>query len=170
MAGYNRSAYQYETSPRKLKPEYKPKQKKYPKKGTTQRKKVSTTQKLKIKNKSNVRVMLTIGSVFAILFAVSYQNALVAQRYSELKKLKTNLSVIEKENKQLEVNIESKTNLSAIEEKATNELGLKKLDKSQIIYVAGDKQDYIKSSIEEIKMPEQGNWFTKIIQKIKTIF
>ena len=32
MAGYNRNSYQYETSPRKLEPEYRPIKKKYPKK------------------------------------------------------------------------------------------------------------------------------------------
>ena len=31
MAGYNRNSYQYETSPRKLEPEYRPIKKKYPK-------------------------------------------------------------------------------------------------------------------------------------------
>lgn len=170
MAGYSRNAYQYETSPRKLKPEYKPTKKKYPKKSTTSQKKPNNKNKIEPKAKSNLKIVLYIGAIFVILFAVSYQNALIAQRYSELKKLKTTLSEIEKENKQLEVNIESKTNLGAIEEKASTELGLKKLDKSQIIYVSGDKQDYVKSSDAEIQMPETENWFTKIINNIKNIF
>ena len=37
MAGYNRNSYQYETSPRKLEPEYSPVTKKYPKKSVTPR-------------------------------------------------------------------------------------------------------------------------------------
>ena len=168
MAKYNQNGYQYETSPRKLKPDYKPTQKKYPKKSTAQKKKVAT--KVKPKAKHNSKLIVYIGAVCVILFAVSYQNALVAQRYSELKKLKTNLAAVEKENKQLEVSIESKTNLSAIEEKASQELGLKKLDKSQIVYVNADKQDYVQSSAEVIQMPEEGNWFTNLIEKIKNIF
>ena len=168
MAGYNRNGYQYETSPRKLKPEYKPTPKKYPKKSTTQKKRTET--KFNQKSKNNSKIILGIGAIFVILFAVGYQNALVAQRYSELKKLKTSLAEIEKENKQLEVNIESKTNLSAIEEKASQELGLKKLDESKIIYVNPDKQDYVKSSVEEIQMPKEDNWFTNIINKIQNVF
>ena len=45
MARYNANRYQYETSPRKLQPEYKPQKKKYPKKSTT----VKTNNKNKAK-------------------------------------------------------------------------------------------------------------------------
>ena len=171
MAGYNKSRYQYETSPRKLQPEYKPTPKKYPKKSTARKNDVKTQTKVKAKTKKNTnsKIMLYIGIVFVILFAVSYRNALIAQRYSEIKDLKAQLSEVEKENKQLEVNIESKTNLGAIEEKASKELGLKKLDKSQIVYVNLEKQDYVESSTEEVKMEEE-SWFQSIINKIKDIF
>ena len=166
MARYNKNRYQYETSPRKLQPEYKPVKKQSTKKGTAKKKEIAK----KSKKKSNTKVVLYIGLVFVILFAVSYRNALIAQKYSEIKTLKSNLSNLEKENKQLEVNIETKTNIGAIEEKAAKELGLKKLDDSQIIYVNLEKQDYIEPSTEEVKLEEQGNWFETIIQKIKNLF
>ena len=166
MARYNKNRYQYETSPRKLQPEYKPVKKQSIKKGTAKKKEIAK----KSKKKSNTKVVLYIGLVFVILFAVSYRNALIAQKYSEIKTLKSNLSNLEKENKQLEVNIETKTNIGAIEEKAAEELGLKKLDDSQIIYVNLEKQDYIEPSTEEVKLQEQGNWFETIIQKIRNLF
>ena len=122
------------------------------------------------KQKSNTKVILTIGLVFALLFAISYRNGLIAQRYSELRGLKSELTEIEKDNKQLEVNIEGKTNLSAIEAKASEELGMKKLDDSQTVYVSLDKQDYIESSAEEVNLNNNLNWFQKIINKVKNIF
>lgn len=168
MARYNTNRYQYETSPRKLQPEYEPIKKKYPKKSTVSKKNINTQNKSnKIKN---IKVMLYIGIIFAILFAISYRNALVAQRYNELKNLKVQLSKIEKENEQLEVNIESKTNLSAIEKKAKETLGMKKLDDSQTVYVSLDKSDYIESAAETVKLEENLNWFEKIINVIKNIF
>lgn len=169
MAGYNRSRYQYETSPRKLQPEYRPIQKKYPKRSTAKKKNVKTQVKTNTKQNTNSKVILYIGIIFVILFAISWRNAFIAQEYSQLKSLKSELSELEKENKQLEVNIESKTNLGDIAEKAITELGLKKLDDSQIVYVNLDKQDYVESSTEEVKI-EESNWFEKVINKIKDIF
>lgn len=167
MARYNSNRYQYETSPRKLQPDYEPVKKKYPKKTTNKAKKIK--QKKQIKN-NNSRIVLVIGVVFIILFAMSYRNGLISQRYSELKKLKSELSEVEKNNKQLEVNIESKTNLGAIEEKASKELGLKKLDESKKVYVSLDKQDYIESSADELKIEKDKNWLELIIDKVKNIF
>ena len=170
MAGYNKNRYQYETSPRKLQPEYKPTKKQYPKKSTAKKNETKTKVKQQKKKNINSKIMLYIGAIFVILFAVSYRNALIAQKYSEIKELKADLSEVEKENKQLEVNIESKTNLGTIEEKASKELGLKKLDDSQIVYVNTEKQDYVESSTEEVKITEEENWFESLINKIKNIF
>lgn len=170
MARYNANRYQYETSPRKLQPEYTPIKKKYPKKSTAFKKAMAAPKQEKVAENKNIKIMLYIGIIFAILFAVSYRNALVAQRYNELKNLKVQLSKIEKENEQLEVNIESKTNLSAIEKRAEEELGMKKLDDSQTVYVSLDRSDYIESAAESVKLEEELNWFEKIINTIKNIF
>lgn len=170
MARYNTNRYQYETSPRKIQPDYVPKQKQYSKKSTLSKKTNKPKNKAETVQKNNAKVVLCIGIVFVVLFAISYRNALIAQEYSGIKSLKSKLSVVEKENEQLEVNIESKTNLRTIEEKASKELGLKKLDDSQTVYVSLDKQDYIESSTEEVKLQEESNWFTNILNKIKNIF
>lgn len=170
MARYDKNRYQYETSPRKLKPEYVPTAKKYPKKSTVKKSDTKNNVKKQENKNPNPKILLYIGAIFVILFAVSYRNALIAQEYSAIKNLKSNLSEIEKENKQLEVNIESKTNLGAIKEKAEKELGFKKLDDSKTVYVSLDKQDYIESSIEEVKIKEDTNWFEGIINKVKNIF
>ena len=170
MARYNTNRYQYETSPRKLQPEYTPVKKKYPKKSTAKKTNVKQQVKKQEEKNINTKIIFYIAIVFAVLFAVSYRNALIAQTYSQVKDLKSDLAQVEKENKQLEINIESQTNLGAIEEKAKKELGLKKLDDSQIVYVSLDKQDYVESSMQEVKIEDDSNWFESIINKIKNIF
>jgi len=170
MARYNANRYQYETSPRKLQPEYEPIKKKYPKKSTLSKKAINEKKQKELTQKNNIKIMIYIGIIFAMLFAVSYRNALIAQTYSQVKELKSELAKVEKENEQLEVNIESKTNLSAIEKKAQEELGMKKLGDSQTIYVSLDKKDYIESASEAVKLEEDLNWFGKIINAIKDIF
>ena len=169
MARYNSNRYQYETSPRKLQPEYEPIKKKYPKKSTAS-KKANIQKQKEVARRKNIKIMLYIGIIFAIMFAISYRNALITQTYSEVKDLKAELSKIEKENEQLEVNIESKTNLSAIAKKAEEELGMKKLDDSQTVYVSLDKNDYIESSADSVKLEEDLKWFERIIRKIQEMF
>lgn len=170
MARYNANRYQYETSPRKLQPDYTPVKKGYPKNSTAKKQNVKPQVKKQEAKNLNTKIIFYIAVVFAILFAVSYRNALITQTYSQVKDLKSELAQVEKENKQLEINIESQTNFGAIEEKAKNDLGLKKLDDSQIVYVSLDKQDYVESSAQEVKIEEDSNWFKSIINKIKNIF
>ena len=170
MARYNANRYQYETSPRKLQPDYAPVKKRYPKKSTAKKQSIKTQVKKEEVKNLNSKIIVYIAVVFIALFAVSYRNALIAQTYSQVKDLKSELAQVEKENKQIEINIESQTNFSAIEEKAKNELGLKKLDDSQIVYVSLDKQDYVESSAQEVKIEDDSNLFESIINKIKNVF
>ena len=173
MAGYNRSRYQYETSPRKLEPEYRPTKKTYPKKSTA-KKKTSTKNNQKKKSKlqlqSKTKALLYVCILFSILFAISYRNTVISEKYSQIKTLKSSLAAIEKENEQLEVNIESKTNLSNIEKEAKEKLGMKKLNDKQKIYVELNKQDYIESATDDVILNNNKNIFHKIIEIIKNIF
>ena len=70
MARYNTNRYEYETSPRKLQPEYTPINKKYPKKSTVR----NTSNKIQTKQQDvkniNTKIILYIGIAFAILFAI----------------------------------------------------------------------------------------------------
>ena len=170
MAGYNRNSYQYETSPRKLEPEYRPIKKKYPKKSTARKidhkksNRSKKTTKLQLKSKTKA-IMCVI-----LLFAISYRNAVISEKYSNIKEMKTSLASIEKENEQLKVNIESKTNLGTVEKEAKEELGMKKLDDKQTTYVNLDKQDYIESATDDVVIEDNQNIFQKILKKIQEIF
>ena len=68
MARYNTNRYQYETSPRKLQPEYTPIKKKYPKKSTASKKEINIKTQKKAEVKSNSKIVLYIGVIFVILF------------------------------------------------------------------------------------------------------
>lgn len=175
MAGYNRNRYQYETSPRKLEPEYRPIKKKYPKKSTAKKiataKRVKhTSKKAKVQLEAKYKAIFYVLVLFAILFAISYRNAVISEKYSQIKGMKTNLAAIEKENEQLEVNIESKTNLGTIEKEAKEKLGMKKLNDHQAIYINLNKQDYIESVADDVKIEEEPNFLQKMIQKIQDLF
>ncbi len=167
MAYNNR--YQYETSPRKLQPEYEPRPKKYPKKSTARKmqvpnKKVKPQSKKHLKSKAKVMAYVMIG--FIILFAISYRNSVINEKFSEIKTLKSNLATIQKENEQLEVNIENNLNLKTVEQSAKELLGMQKLENSQTVYISLPKEDYIEPASEEILKEDNSSWFEKIINFI----
>lgn len=169
--------YQYETSPRKLEPEYNPrknnkKQKKVSNKNENIKKEIKQKAKENVKLKNAVRIRrkkLVVGILFAftILLAISYRNSLINESFSKVKGLKNELSTIEKENEQLQVSIESSLNLKSIEQAAQEKLGMQRLLQDQKIYINLPKKDYVESATEEIKTEEEKNIVQKIIGFIK---
>ena len=114
--------YQFETSPRKLQPEYEPKKKKQVKRNVT--KNVETQQnakkQAKRKVKTEVKMIVWILLGFAIFCVISYRNSLINESFNDKEKLKQDLAVIQKENEQLQVSIENSLNLANIEQAVKN--------------------------------------------------
>lgn len=158
-----RGGYQYETSPRKLEPDYKPRRKK----AKTVKKKAKVNSKLIKKEKSKkVKQTITVVALFVILVAISYRNSEINESFSKVQTLKTELAAIQKENEQLEVNIENSLNLNNIEQIAKEKLGMQKLTNRQTVYIELPKKDYVKPATENIILPEENNWFAEFINKI----
>ena len=163
-----RAGYQYETSPRKLKPEYEPQKNPYSKKKSSTLKQKKTKEKRKLKPKA--RAIFYILAGFTILFAISYRNSLITENFNHKEELKQELSVLQKENAQLQINIQNSLNLSNIEKSANSKLGMQKLDDTQKIYVSLPKKDYVEPASEQVVVEEEKNWFESIIEKITNLF
>lgn len=169
-SSYNR--YQYETSPRKLEPNYKPQQNPYKKKKTTAikpvKKQVSKKQ-LELQKKRNRKMIYMLVVVFAVMMAISYRNSQIGESFAEIQDLKAQLATVEKENTQLEIGIENSLNLENLEKEAKEKLGMQKLTNKQTIYVQLPKDDYIVNATEEVIIEEEG-FFTRIFNGIQNIF
>lgn len=173
------SRYQYETSPRKLEPEYEPIKKKYPKKSTA-RKTNKNTKNVKKDNKNvNIKkqqkakknkAILFVVIGFALLFTMSYRNALISQDYSKIKSLEKKLSAVQKENEQLEVNIETSMNLKNIEKSAKDMLGMQKMADVQTVYVDLPREDYIEPVTEEVQSANEMSWIGEIWNMVLEYF
>ena len=164
---YN-SRYQYETSPRKLQPEYEPLQKRYPKKSTARKTDVNKKSKPQTKKqqKSQAKIILYVAIGFIILFAISYRNSVINEKFSQIKTLKSNLAEIEKENEQLEVSIENNLNLKSVEQSAKEMLGMQKLENAQTVYINLPKEDYVEPASEEIQEEDNTSIWEKIFNFI----
>ena len=158
--------YQYETSPRKLEPDYSPRKKKVTK--NTQRKveyEKERQNSLKMEKRRHHKNIAMIVGMFLVLLVVSYRSSLITERFNEIQDKKRELAAIEKTNGQLEVSIESSLNLSNVEKEAKKKLGMEKLDNSNKVYITLPKKDYTESSVESVKTEENLSWFEKLINK-----
>lgn len=167
MAAYQRQmGYQYETSPRKLKPEYEPKKNPYSqKKSATAKKKDKKVQEKK-HLKPHAKAVLYVLLGFTILFAISYRNSLITENFNKKEELKKELSVLQKENAQIEISIQNSLNLANVQKAASSMLGMKKLDDSQKVYVSLPKKDYVEPASEQVIVTEEKGWFEELIDKL----
>ena len=169
----NFNKYQYETSPRKLEPEYTPKKNPYEGKKSTLRnskkanKKNSKEKQLKKKHRQIIKYLI-VG--FAILFGICYRNSQIDENFAKVQNLKKEVADVEKQNAQLEISIENGLNLSNLEQEAREKLGMQKLNSKQTIYITLPKSDYIEPAAEEVIIKEQEDGIKGIINTIVNIF
>lgn len=165
---YNK--YEFGTSPRKLEPEYTP----IKKTKKIQNKQSNKTKKVKVKTsdikKQKVKTIGYIITAFVILFAISCRNSAIDENFEKMQTLKQQLSAIEKENTQLEINIENSLNLNNLEQQAKELLGMQKLTNKQKVYISLPKSDYIEAPTEEVIIADQTNPMEKLINGITNIF
>ena len=153
----------YETSPRKLKPEYTPSKEIKKKKSNTAKQANKSSKKNKsTAKKKKIKCVVWLMLAFAVLFAMSYQNSKINEEFSELKTSEKQLASIQKENEQLKAKIENSLNLSNVEQSAKEQLGMQKATTKQIRYVSLPKKDYVESATEKVVLKENKTWLQKI--------
>lgn len=106
---------------------------------------------------SRFMIVACAVAVFGALWAVNVQNTKeddIARMVDDQKKL---LAEAQDENSLLQSRLDSKINISYIEEYAANELGMSKVTNSQINYLSVNSEDLI-----EVSPEESGNIFTAI--------
>lgn len=173
--------YQYETSPRKIKPDYSKTKKdtnRNKSRNKVKKQEIKTNRnnqkKVKTKKKANGKIKFSIFIkfiiFFVIMFCVIFRNAKISEKFSQIQKLKTAITETQKENDQLEINIQNSLNLNHIEENAKELLGMQKLSNKQTVYISLPKKDYVEPRTEEIIIEENQGLFQRIIQKIKNLF
>ena len=172
--------YQYETSPRKLEPDYEPRKKKKvskngekkkaSNKSKKQSKKQIQKQKAKEARKNKFLIALNCILILAALFAIIWRNSLITQSFAQIQTLKSKISELEKENDQLEISIQNNLNLSSIEREAKEKLGMQKLTSKQTIYLNLPKKDYVEPSTEEVVIEESPGIWQNIVNFLKNVF
>lgn len=160
--------YEYETSPRKIEPEYSSEVKQHKKVKTKSRAKKNKHTKVSESKKNATRILyLAIG--FAVLFTISYRYTLINASFSEKENLKSKLADIQKQNQQLKVSIEQGMNINLVEQQAKERLGMQKLDNNQKVYINLEKSDYVESSVINSTDNEVESWWSKLLKDLFNI-
>lgn len=163
--------YQYETSPRKIQPEYNPR-KKTTKSQNNKKGKIRKEQErqrqiaLKQEKRKHHKNIAIIVSIFLILLTISYRNSLITERFNEIQDKKQQLAATEKTNGQTKVSIESSLNLKNLEKSAQKKLGMQKLDNTQKVYITLPTKDYTESATKEVKEESNSNWLSNLIENL----
>ena len=155
--------YEYETSPRKIEPDY---ERPRTKKTATQKKSKKVQNKAIKESRKTAKYIIEIAIAFAVLLTISYRYSLINTRFSEKENLKSQLADIQKQNAQLQLSIETGTNINNIEQQEKEKLGMKKLDNNQKVYVSLPKEDYVESSTEQVETGEDETWWQALINDL----
>ena len=163
--GYN--AYQYETSPRKLRPEENIPPKKSPKKNqklknnNTKEKIKKQQEKIKAREIKIARInfMIVMAIFILCILFIMYRSVKINESFTEIQTLSKTVSSIEKENSQISVNIQNNLNLSNIENIASSTLGMQKLSSKQTIYINLDTKDYTEINDNKIQKDKEPRFF-----------
>ena len=125
-----RGAYQYETSPKKLEPNYRRKRNKKKLEVIENTPKINKKLEKQIKKERKKQIFLVVA-IFATLLVISYRNSIINEELKAIESQKSQLATIQKENKQLEISLEGSLNLNNIEKIATEQLGMQKQTNNQ---------------------------------------
>lgn len=115
---------------------------------------------------SQLRRLALVSVFFSLFFVICYRYSVINEQFSSIKKLKAELVTMQTVNEQIQADIESKTDLTFVENYAKYQLGMQKPTASQIQYVQVDKQDKITTPVS-INEVEEKNWFEKMISEIR---
>ena len=89
-----------------------------------------------------VRIFLGAVSVFAVAIALLFVNAAIIEKSSAVSDMQTQLNALTEKNNHMKLEIEKNLDLNRIEDIAINELGMKRPDNYQVVYVNVEQNNY----------------------------
>ena len=104
-----------------------------------------------------MKIVIAAIIVLALFSIMTCGRVELSRLYDDNTELQSQLTTLQNENISLESELAQKTCLTKVEDFAENQLGLQKLDKSQIEYVEIDEK-----TTAEVVTPEDSNIFVKL--------
>ncbi len=116
---------------------------------------IEKRQQLRVSKKAafikRMRAFALFAGVFAVALSFLFTNAMIIEKSSTVNDMQNELTKLTEANNQMVLDIEKNLDLKKIEEIAINELGMKRPDKYQIVYVNVQQNDYAEVAKAETK-------------------
>ncbi len=136
---YGNNAYKYEKEPVRVQRE---------------------TRRRKRSNKNALKAFVLLGAITMLAFCLLFRSAHLLAQKNEINTLTKELEAVKSEIIQQEFEINKTIDFDIVENIAITKLGMQRADKSQIVYLDMNNEDYA-----EIENSEQ-NMFSAFIRKI----
>ncbi|MCD7800071.1 MAG: hypothetical protein LUG94_02530 [Ruminococcus sp.] len=117
----------------------------------------------KSKKHTNLGITICALVVTILLFVMIYGKVQVSALYTQISQEKQAVEILESENVRMQSEIEGNMSLKNVESYAEDVLGLKKLDKSQIVYIQIQNEDVVQV------VDSEENIFVSIKEKFNSI-
>lgn len=124
--------------------------------------KVRPQPAMSVKAKVAWGILLIIA--ITLMGSLIYGKVEISRLYNEKSGLEKQLTQLQNENVSMQSEIAERMNMTKVEEYARNDLGLQKLDKSQIEYIEVDTP-----SVAEVKKDKEEDIFVRIRHKIEQL-
>lgn len=126
------------------------------------------TKKSALALKDALTKTFCVGIFFAIAFVICYRYSLINEEFIALKNVKKEYANMQTVNEQIEADIESKTDLTYIENYAKYQLGMQKPSDSQKRYLNIENKDKILTPIT-IEDDTNKSWFELVCEEVRKI-
>lgn len=117
---------------------------------------------------SRIKLLVSVGVVFAALCAVNFQYTTANDWARKVTDQQTALAAAQEENALLQSRLDSKMNISYIEEYASTELGMAKVTNAQIQYLSVNTESLIEVEPDDTDsvFDSVNRWFTDMMEYI----
>ena len=104
---------------------------------------------------SGFKIIAVVAVIFSLAWGVLYSRAQVTELTTQISSTESDLSEAKSEYDYLNLQLESRTDLETVEDYAVTQLGLVKVDSSQITYLTLESEDKVVKPESEVKtLPE----------------
>lgn len=124
----------------------------------------NSVRRQQIQRKKNASMVAFILCGFAMSMIITYRFSLINEKNLEVQNLINELEIVSSQVATSQIQVDQNTDLNAIEAYAKQQLGMKKADSSQTVYIDTSE------AINKIQVNQETTIIDKIINYIKGIF